>query len=134
MEKVLNLCQAQFIYDIENKLDSYIGNDASFLSSGQRQKIALARALYKKSPIIILDEATSNFDSISEHSFFNSFDNPIISKRTIIYITHNTNCLQNADKVIFLHNGEIKGIGSHSDLYHENSLYRETLEETPRSF
>lgn len=129
MEKVLNLCQAQFVYDIENALDSHIGNDASFLSSGQRQKIALARALYKKAPIVILDEATSNFDSVSELSFFNSFDNPLINNRTIIYITHNTNCLQNADKVIFLHKGKIEGIDKHITLYEKNSLYRKALED-----
>lgn len=85
------------------------------ISGGEAQKIALARALYKNAPFIILDEPTAALDPIAEHEIYSKF-NEIVGDKTAIYISHRLSSCRFCNKIIVLHKGEIIQYGSHSDL------------------
>ena len=96
-------------------LNSQIGESGSVLSGGQKQKIILARSLYKDSDFIVIDEGTSALDSLSEKVVMNHFINKIKNK-TIIIVSHKINLLKKVDKIIFIQNGKIEKIGSYNQL------------------
>ena len=96
-------------------LNSQIGESGSVLSGGQKQKIILARSLYKDSDFIVIDEGTSALDSLSEKVIMNHFINKIKNK-TIIIVSHKINLLKKVDKIIFIQNGKIEKIGSYNQL------------------
>lgn len=94
-------------------------------SGGESQKLAIARAVYKNSPIIILDEPTAALDPLAEYDIYNHFDN-LIGNKTTIYISHRLSSCRFCDKIAVFHKGEIIQYGSHSELesikdgkYHE---------------
>lgn len=92
-------------------------------SGGQAQKIAIARALYKDSPIVILDEPTSALDPISEYEVYNSF-NKLVEGKTAIYISHRLSSTRFSDVIAVFKDGEIIQYGNHYDLLkEEDSLY-----------
>lgn len=92
-------------------------------SGGQAQKIAIARALYKDSPIVILDEPTSALDPISEYEVYNSFNN-LIKGKTAIYISHRLSSTRFSDRIAVFKDGEIIEYGNHYDLIkNKDSLY-----------
>lgn len=92
-------------------------------SGGQAQKIAIARALYKNSPIVILDEPTSALDPISEYEVYNSFNN-LVQGKTAIYISHRLSSARFSDKIAVFKDGEIIEYGNHYDLIEDDdSLY-----------
>lgn len=92
-------------------------------SGGQAQKIAIARALYKDSPIVILDEPTSALDPISEYEVYNSF-NSLVEGKTAIYISHRLSSTRFSDHIAVFKDGEIIEYGNHYDLVKDrNSLY-----------
>lgn len=93
-------------------LNHKIGDGGSFLSGGQKQKIILARNLYKDSEILIIDEATSALDNVSEKIIINHFINKIKNK-TIIMVSHRINLLKKVDKIILIKNGKIEAIGKY---------------------
>ncbi len=98
------------------------------LSGGQWQKIALARAYYRKADVILLDEPSSALDAMAEMKIFKSFFD--ISKDKIgIYITHRVKIAKNATKIVVLEGGEIVGVGSHDKLMKDCSIYREMYHE-----
>lgn len=93
-------------------------------SGGQAQKIAIARALYRDAPIVILDEPTSALDPISEYEIYNSF-NKLVEGKTAIYISHRLSSTRFSDKIAVFKNGEIIEYGNHRELVmHKDSLYR----------
>lgn len=96
-------------------LNYNIGTHSSKLSGGQKQKIAIARALYKDADIYIFDEATSNIDGLSEN-YFNELINLHLKEKMVIIITHKHEILSNLDKVIFMQDGKVCAIGKHEDL------------------
>lgn len=100
-----------------------IGSNGNLLSGGQRQKISLARALYRNSDILILDEVTNSLDR-NTRSFLNSecFQN-YLSTKTVIYISHDMSLINKVDKVIVLDYGKIVEIGTHKDLKFDNINY-----------
>lgn len=91
-------------------------------SKGQWQRIALARALFKQSPIIILDEPTSNVDAKSEEEIFNHLIN-LNKERIIILISHRFSTVRKADRILVLDNGKIVESGSHEQLMKKNKIY-----------
>ena len=95
--------------------ESDIGDDGVLLSGGQRQRLAIARAFYKDSPIIILDEATSALDTESELIVQEALEKLIIDRTTIV-IAHRLSTIENASKIIVLDNGSIVETGTHSEL------------------
>ena len=100
-------------------LETYLYKDVSEkgvqISGGEAQKIALARALYKDSPIIVLDEPTAALDPIAEEEIYRNFDN-IVKDKTAIYISHRLSSCQFCDEITVFDKGEIIQKGKHIDL------------------
>ncbi len=96
-------------------LNTQIGESGSLLSGGQKQKIILARSLYKNSNIIVIDEATSALDSLSEKIIINHFINKIKNK-TVIIVSHKINLLKKVDKIFLIDDGKIKATGNYNQL------------------
>ena len=125
---------SEFIENLPEGYESEIGDDGVLLSGGQRQRLAIARAFYKDSPIIILDEATSALDTESELIVQEALEK-LITDRTTIVIAHRLSTIENASKIIVLDNGSILETGTHKELienkavYH--SLYKNKFEDSP---
>jgi ABC-type multidrug transport system fused ATPase/permease subunit len=114
----------EFIQDMPKKYKSIVGSDGVRLSGGQKQRIDLARALIRKSAILILDEPTSNLDFESEIKFMESLR--FINAKTgitIIIVTHNIPSIIDADKIVVLNKGIIEEEGTHIDLLNNNGWY-----------
>ena len=97
------------------------------ISVGQKQRIAIARAILRDSPILLLDEATSSLDAISENAIKKAINN-ISGNKTIIVIAHRLSTVKNADRIIYLENGKIESQGTHGEMIKNNKKYR-TLAE-----
>jgi ATP-binding cassette, subfamily B, bacterial PglK len=104
-------------------IKSKIGDRGVKFSGGERQRIAIARALYRDSSILILDEATSALDLITEQKIMRNIKN-IHPKKTVIIISHRINTLKSCDKIIVLNNGEIVGDDSYKKLLKNNSYFK----------
>ncbi len=113
----------EFIDKLPNKLDTMVGENGVRLSGGQKQRISIARAILKKSPIILLDEATSSLDTESERVVQNAINN-LIEGRTTIVIAHRLSTIHNADKIFFLENGKIINSGKHEYLINNSEEYK----------
>lgn len=116
----------KFISDMKDKYDTNVGQRGCKLSGGQRQKIAMARALIRNFRIIILDEATSNYDVESERMVNDIIKNNYI-KNTVLIITHKPEILEKVDKIIVIKNGLVEDIGTNIDLYKRNKFYRDMV-------
>lgn len=112
----------EFLERLPNKMDTLIGQNGMRLSGGQRQRLALARAFLKDAPILILDEATSSLDMVSEGQIQNAVES-IRQGRTTIIIAHKLSTIENADKIVVLSDGEIVGVGKHAELLKDNQIY-----------
>lgn len=111
-----------FIEDTQNGYDTIVGDSGIKISGGQRQRVAIARAMLRKPEIIVLDEATSSLDNISEKKIQKAINN--ISKlTTVLVIAHRLSTVQDADKIIILGKGEIREQGTHEDLLKNKNLY-----------
>ncbi len=113
----------EFIQKLPNKYETMIGENGVRLSGGQKQRISIARAILKKSPIILLDEATSALDNESERIVQNAINN-LIKGRTTLIIAHRLSTIHNADKIIVMKKGNIIGAGKHNDLLENNNEYK----------
>ena len=116
----------EFIEDLPDGFDTHIGDDGVMLSCGQRQRIAIARAVLKNAPILILDEATSSLDSESEKIVQNAIEK-VMMNRTSIIIAHRLSTIKNADRIIVIDQGKIIGMGNHRDLIKENQMYSKLI-------
>ena len=116
-----------FISSLPKGYYSEVGERAINISSGQRQRILIARALLKDSKIIIMDEATSNLDSITEN-FIEKKLKTILENKTSIIIAHRISTLQNMDRVIVFDKGQIVEDGSPQELFDKNGLFRKLCE------
>ena len=112
-----------FIMRLPQGFETVIGADGVEVSGGEAQRIAMARAIIKDSPILILDEATSMLDSESERLIREALDR-FIKGRTTIVIAHRLSTILNADKIIVMQDGYIKGTGTHKDLLETNAVYK----------
>lgn len=106
----------------ENGLDTMITASAGNISGGQRQRLALARALLHDSPLYIFDEATSNIDVESETTIMNEIK-ALIGKKTVIVISHRLANIVDADTIYVMKNGEVVERGKHQNLIHNQSVY-----------
>ena len=133
-EEIIEACKFaaadEFISKLENKYDTYIGENGVKLSGGQKQRISIARAVLKKAPIILLDEATSTLDTGSEEIVQNAIMN-LIKNRTTLVIAHRLSTIHNADIIYVLRNGNIINSGNHEFLINNceeyKSLYQRQL-------
>ena len=114
----------EFIKNLPDGLDTYVGERGIKLSGGERQRVAIARAILKNAPILILDEATSSLDSHSEMLIQDALSNLMQGKTTIV-IAHRLSTIQKMDRIIVIEDGRIIEEGSHNDLLaKQESLYK----------
>ena len=113
----------EFIKKLTQGYDSLVGERGVKLSGGQRQRIAIARAFLKNAPILILDEATSQLDSITENLIQDSLEN-LMSGKTTIVIAHRLSTLKNMDRILVFDSGKIVEDGSHQELLELNGTYK----------
>ena len=133
-EEVLKLSNViNFINDknlFPDGLKTLVGERGAKISAGQKQRIAIARALMKNSKILIFDEATSALDSESEAQVQKAIDNIVKQKEiTIIIIAHRLSTIINADKIAVLNNGRIVEIGTHKELMNKNGEYKKLFQK-----
>ena len=125
-EKILEVCSSleflSFIYDLPMGYNTVISEMGANLSGGQRQRIHIARAILQNPKILIMDEATSSLDNISQNSVYTELSK---LKCTKIVIAHRLETILNADKIIVLRDGEIVQTGHHNDLVHQSGDYKE---------
>ena len=110
----------KFISELPFGYETVLGENGHGLSGGQKQRLSIARALLRDAPILLMDEATSAIDSLSEDTIKNSLKDFIINKTTII-ISHRPNSVKNADRIYVLDNGNIVETGRHKDLIKKRS-------------
>lgn len=131
-EEIENACKIANIYDFIDKLpdrfDTIVGNRGLKLSGGEKQRVSIARVILKNPKILILDEATSSLDSVSE-SLIQSALNSIMVGRTTIVIAHRLSTIMAADRIMLLEQGVITESGNHEELLSKSEGYR-TLYET----
>ncbi|GKU82107.1 ABC transporter ATP-binding protein [Niallia sp. NCCP-28] len=129
LQEVAKMAYAdQFISELPNGFDTEVGERGMKLSGGQRQRIAIARAFLRNPKILMLDEATSSLDSKSEKVVQLALSN-LMKGRTTIVIAHRLSTVIDSDQIIFLEKGKITGKGTHEELFHAHSLYREFAEQ-----
>ncbi len=114
---------SEFIDQLPLGYDTVIADRGERLSGGQRQRISIARALLKDSPILILDEATSELDTESEQLVQEALAN-LMAGRTVIVIAHRFSTVRHADKIVVLDRGRIRELGTHQDLIHRGGIYQ----------
>ena len=112
-----------FIKSLPNGYDTNAGNAGSKFSGGERQRLTIARALLKDSPIVVLDEATAYSDPENEAIIQQSIDN-LVKNKTVIMIAHRLSTIVNADKIIVLDKGKIAAEGTHTELLQRSPLYQ----------
>ena len=117
----------EFVKDLQNGINTNVGDSGNKLSGGQKQRISIARAVLKNPPIMILDEATSALDTESERLVQVALEN-MMKNRTSIVIAHRLSTIQNADTIVVMHKGEIAEQGTHSDLLAKNGIYKKLVE------
>ncbi|MBQ3885078.1 MAG: ATP-binding cassette domain-containing protein, partial [Ruminococcus sp.] len=97
------------------------------LSGGEKQRISIARAIMKDSPVIVLDEATANVDPENEADLIEAID-ALTKEKTIIMIAHRLKTVRNADQIVVIENGRIAQQGTHNALMQEDGIYRNFVE------
>jgi len=117
---------SEVIQSLPDGLETMVGERGSSLSGGQRQRVAIARAFLKDAPFLILDEATSHLDALSENTVHKALD-LLKTNRTTIIIAHRLSTIRNADQIIVLNKGCIVETGSHQELLQKRGLYRQLV-------
>ncbi|MGI5102713.1 ABC transporter ATP-binding protein [Treponema vincentii] len=113
----------EFIQSLPDGYDTNAGNAGSKFSGGERQRLTIARALLKDSPIVVLDEATAYSDPENEAIIQQSIDN-LVKNKTVIMIAHRLSTVVNADKILVLDKGKIAAEGTHAELLQNSPLYQ----------
>ena len=117
----------EFIQNLDKKYETFIGDRGNKLSGGEKQRLSIARAIYKNPEILVLDEATSSLDTKSEKAVQEAL-NRLMKNRTSLVIAHRLSTIQTADKIIVLDSGKIVEMGNHKELVSKNSFYKKFID------
>ena len=118
----------EFVEKLPEKFDTVIGENGIRLSGGEKQRISIARAMLKKSPIILLDEATSSLDADTESKIQNAME--ILTKnKTTLVIAHRLSTILNSNNIYLINSGKVVDNGKHSELLIKSDLYKNFYEK-----
>ncbi len=120
-------CADEFIEKLPDGYDTYIEQGGTNVSGGQRQRLCIARALLKKPKVLILDDSTSAVDTTTDAKIRRAFREEIPGTTKII-IAQRISSIQDADRIVVMHEGKINGIGTHEELMETNEIYRDVYE------
>ena len=123
----LSYCH-DFIENLPNKYETLIGEDGVRLSGGEKQRISIARAMLKKSPIILLDEATSSLDAETEKKIQDAL-NVLTTNKTSIVIAHRLSTILNSDNIYVIQSGNVMDSGKHEELLKKSEIYKNFYEK-----
>lgn len=127
MEEVMaaakKACCHDFIMSLPDGYETVVGEGGATLSGGEKQRIAIARAIIKDAPIIILDEATANVDPENEKDLTEAIEN-LTREKTIIMIAHRLKTVRHADQIVVIDKGKIVQQGKHDELMAEDGIYK----------
>ena len=127
--KAAGAAQCQDIIErLPDGLDTVVGSGETYLSGGENQRIALARAILKNAPIIILDEATAFADAENEHQIQLAFEG-LTRGKTVLMIAHRLSTIRDADMILVFDNGKIVERGNHDELLKQNGIYASMWKE-----
>lgn len=136
MEEVIVAAKAACCHDFISKLpDGYntvLAEGGASLSGGEKQRIAIARAILKNAPILLLDESTASLDADNEDRINRALDH-LMEGKTVFVIAHRLNTIQNADQIILLNNGNIEEIGTHLELLKKRGHYYSMIQEQEKA-
>ncbi len=127
LTKVIKQAKCEFIYELEDWIQTEIWEKWIRLSWGQRQRLAIAKIFLKDPKIIILDEPTSALDSFSEEQITKAMHN-LFTRRTVIIIAHRLQTVKNADKILVLENWKVVEEGKHWELVKQKGIYKKMLD------
>lgn len=117
----------EFITALPQGYHTSVGDMGGNLSGGQRQRIAVARCLFRNTPVLVLDEATSSLDAVTEAEIQEEIELMTEGRSTVV-IAHRFSTILSADRIVFLNEGWVQGVGTHDELYASNALYRDMLQ------
>ena len=118
----MSFCE-EFINNLPDKFNTLIGENGVRLSGGEKQRLSIARAMIKKSSIILLDEATSSLDSETEEKIQKALEK-LISNKTTIVIAHRLSTILNSNIIYVLDKGKVIDQGKHNDLLKHSEIYQ----------
>ena len=127
MEAAKKACCHDFIMALPDGYETIIGEGGASLSGGEKQRISIARAIMKDSPVIILDEATANVDPENEKELMEAIE-ALTKEKTIFMIAHRLKTVRNADRILVLNHGKIVQQGKHEELMKEEGIYKRFVE------
>lgn len=126
VKEALRISCADFVFGLPVGLRTKIGAEGMSLSTGQRQRILLARAIYKRPAIFFLDEATNALDAINEKNIYENLHSELRGK-TVVIAAHRLSTIRNADQILVFDEGRIVECGMHEDLLNRNGKYAELI-------
>ena len=132
VEAAKKACCHDFIMALPDGYDTVIGEGGATLSGGEKQRISIARAIMKDSPVIILDEATANVDPENEKDLVDAID-ALTREKTIIMIAHRLKTVRNADQIVVVDQGKISQKGTHRELMRKEGIYRRFVDSRQKA-
>lgn len=133
VREALRIACAEFVFELEDGLDTVIGERGVGLSGGQKQRLAIARAILKQAPLLVLDDATSALDMETEYQLLKNLKE-VGQNRTIFIIAHRISAVKNADQILYMENGRVVEAGTHDELVALGGRYYEVYSEQFQDF